>query len=784
MKNLVIVESPHKAETFSKFLGPDYKVMSSVGHIRDLKKKGMSVDIDGDFSPIYEIPADKKEVVKKLKAAAKEADTVWLASDEDREGEAIAWHLAEVLGLDPKTTNRIVFHEITEPAMRYALAHPRHIDLNLVNAQQAHRVMDRIVGFELSPVLWKKIKPSLSAGRVQSVDVRLICEREKEIRDFVPVPFFRMDALFATPSGQTFKARAPKRYDSEKEALDFLDSCAEAEKKGSPSFTVADVTVSPVTRKPQPPFTTPALQKEANRRLGFTVNTTMRVAQKLYEEGLITYMRTDSTNLSEIALRDIAREVTREFGADYVKTRRYHVKSKGAQEAHEAIRPTYMERATINGTPQEQKLYTLIRNHTIASQMADAVLEKTNVDIKLGDEVAFKATGQTLKFEGFLKAFGSAKKQLAADADDENTLLPPLSTGMQLTAKEISAVQSFTQAPPRYTEGTLVDKMKELGIGRPATYGTIISTIQERGYVAHGDKDGTPRPYDVYTLKDGKVDKKVLTENTGSTKGRLVPTDTGLVVNEFLTQYFPDILDYNFTASMEEKFDDIAQGKLPWQKEMEDFYKEFHPEIEKVDSMRLDHKVGERILGTDPKSGKRVSAKIGRYGPVVQIGEASDDEKPQFATIPENIPMSEITLEEALKLFELPRVLGEMEGETVKASEGRYGPYVQLGRFFVSIPADKDPRTITLAEAVQLIDEKRQAEAKKEIKLFPEAPEIKVLNGRYGPYIAVMKEGAKKTTNYKIPKGTDPASLTLDQIHTLMEQQDNAPKRPARRKKQ
>lgn len=778
MKNLVIVESPHKAETFSKFLGKDYKVMSSVGHIRDLRKKGMSVDIDGDFSPIYEIPADKKEVVKKLKAAAKEADTVWLASDEDREGEAIAWHLAEVLGLDPATTKRIVFHEITEPAMRYALAHPRHIDLNLVNAQQARRVLDRIVGFELSPVLWKKIKPSLSAGRVQSVDVRLVCEREQEIRDFVPVPFYRADAVFSAAGG-AFKARAPKRFDSEADARQFLDRCADAEKSGTPKFTVADISVSPVTRKPQPPFTTPALQKEANRRLGFSVNTIMRIAQKLYEEGLITYMRTDSTNLSEIALKDIASVVEKDFGKDYVKTRRYHVVSKGAQEAHEAIRPTYMDRATINGTPQEQKLYTLIRNHTIASQMADARLEKTNVDIALGGETIFKATGETMKFDGFLKAFGQQKNSFDKTASDsgDNTLLPPLSKGMELDPEEITVTQSFTQPPARYTEGTLIDKMKELGIGRPATYATFVSTIQERGYVVHGDKEGTPRDYDVFTLRDGEISKKVLTENTGSTRGKLVPTDTGLVVNEFLTQYFPDILDYNFTASMEEKFDDIARGELPWQKEMADFYKNFHPEIEKVDSMRMEHKVGERILGNDPKSGKRVSAKIGRFGPVVQIGEATDEEKPQFASIPENLSMSEISLEEALKLFELPRTLGTLDGETVKASEGRFGPYVQIGRMFVSIPADKDPRTITLAEAGELIAAKKEAEAKKEIKVFPEEPAIKVLNGRFGPYIAYMKEGARKAVNYKIPKGTDPASLSLEEIRKLMEAQDAAPKR-------
>lgn len=778
MKNLVIVESPHKAETIGKFLGSDFKVMSSVGHIRDLKKKGMSVNIDGDFSPEYEIPADKREVVRKLRAAAKEASAVWLASDEDREGEAIAWHLAEVLGLDPRTTNRIVFHEITKPAIEYAIAHPRHIDIDRVNAQQARRVLDRIVGFELSPVLWKKIRPSLSAGRVQSVAVRLICEREKEIEDFKATPFFRLAAVFVTPEGKAFKAVSPRRFDSEADARAFLGRCDGAR------FTVGDVSVKPVKRRPSPPFTTSTLQQEAGRKLGFGVSTTMRVAQKLYEEGLITYMRTDSTNLSELALRDIARLVTDEYGSEYLNERHYHVVSKGAQEAHEAIRPTYMDRASIQGTPQEVKLYNLIRRRTLASQMADAVLEKTNVDIMLSGETAFKASGETMKFEGFMKVYANPDQEAPdASLNDDNVLLPRVEKGMDLLAREVTATERFTQAPARYNEAALVHKMEELGIGRPSTYAPTIATIQQRGYIAHGEKEGTPRDYMQITLRDGKVTEKTLTENTGSDRGKLVPTDTGRVVNDFLTDYFPDILDYNFTARIEEKFDDIAEGKLPWRKEMEDFYKGFHPYIERVDAMRMDHKVGERVLGNDPKTGRRVSAKIGRFGPVVQIGEASDEEKPQFATIPEELSMSTITLEEALKLFELPRVLGTFEEKPVKASVGRFGPYVQLGSLFVSLPNDIDVRAVTVRQAIDLIEAKRADEAKKEIKAFDELPGVKVLNGRYGPYIAYMKEGARKAVNYKIPKGTDPAALTADEVKALMEAQDAAPKRTARRRK-
>lgn len=776
MKNLVIVESPAKAKTIEKFLGPDYKVMSSFGHIRDLRKKGISVDVDKDFAPVYEIPADKKELVRKLKAAAKDADMVWLASDEDREGEAIAWHLYEVLGLKPESTKRIVFHEITKPAILNAIANPRDIDIDRVNAQQARRVLDRIVGFELSPVLWKKIRPSLSAGRVQSVAVRLICEREKEVEAFVPQPFFRVNALFETPDGRSFKAECPRRLDSESAARDFLDVCSKA------GFSVSDIAVKPVTRKPAPPFTTSTLQQEAGRKLGFSVNTTMRVAQKLYEDGRITYMRTDSTNLSDLALNDIASAIKTTYGAEYLETRRYHTHSKGAQEAHEAIRPTYVSDADIPGTDQERRLYRLIWCRAVASQMSEARLEKTNVEIAVsGSEDVFRATGETLKFEGFMKVYDNPDADVPAAGDGGSGLLPAMRKGETLADREITATQRFTQAPARYTEASLVKKMEELGIGRPSTYAPTISTIQQRGYIAHGEKEGIPRAYDVLTLKDGTVTMQTRTENAGSDRGRLVPTDTGMVVNEFLTCYFPDILDYNFTARIEEKFDEIAEGQLPWQKEMSDFYEGFHPFIEKVDSMRMEHKVGERVLGTDPASGRRVSVKIGRFGPVVQIGEATDEEKPLFASLNENQSLQTITLEEALKLFELPRRLGEFEGEAVSAAIGRFGPYVRHGKSFVSIPKELAPQTITLEEAVELIERKRTEDARKVIKTFEELPGVEVLHGRFGPYIAYRKEGARKAVNYKIPKGTDPEALTSEEVKALMEAQDAAPKKTRRK---
>ena len=761
MKNLVIVESPAKAKTIEKFLGKDFKVMSSYGHIRDLGKKGLGItDESKDFEVEYEIPADKKELVKKLKRAAKEADTVWLASDEDREGEAIAWHLFEVLGLKQDNTRRIVFHEITRPAILHAIENPRNIDLDRVNAQQARRVLDRIVGFELSPVLWKKIKPSLSAGRVQSVAVRLICEREKEIASFSSESFFRVNALFDTKGGKNrFKAELSRRLADETQAHALLEKC------NASSFEVKDINIRPVKRSPAPPFTTSTLQQEASKRLGFSVNQTMVIAQKLYEDGHITYMRTDSLNLSSLAMNDIAKTVGEEFGEKYHKARHYHTSSKGAQEAHEAIRPTYISNRTVAGSAQEQKLYDLIWRRAVASQMSDAELERTVVDIQAqgDDSVTFKAEGEVLKFDGFLKLY------LSDDHQEKSNLLPALSPGETLEAIEISATERFTLPPARYTEATLVKKMEDLGIGRPSTYAPTISTIQARDYVEKGEKEGEKRQYRQLVLSKGKISSNTLSENTGSEKGKLLPTDIGMIVNDFLTDNFPDILDYNFTARVEEKFDEIAEGKLGWKDEISGFYGGFHPEIERINALRLDHKVGERQLGTDPKSGRPVSVKIGRFGPVVQIGLASDEEKPMFASLAAGQSISTITLEEALKLFELPRTIGEFEGKKVTAAIGRFGPYIRHDNAYVSIPKDNTPQAITLEEAIALIEGKRRKEAESHIKDFPEMPGLQVLNGRFGPYLAYKPEGARKATNYKLPKNIDPASLSFEEASRIME---------------
>lgn len=780
MKNLMIVESPHKAKTIEKFLGPDYKVMSSVGHIRDLQKRGMSVDIDDGFSPVYEIPADKKDIVRQLKAASKNADMVYLASDEDREGEAIAWHLYEVLGLTPENSRRIVFHEITKPAILNALANPRGIDIDRVNAQQARRVLDRIVGFELSPILWKKIKPALSAGRVQSVATRLICEREKEIRNFTPESFWRINAVFYTAEGKSLKAEGTNKFSSEADARVFLDKCLGKE------FRISDISVKPITRKPLPPFTTSTLQQDAGRRLGFPVKLTMSLAQKLYEEGLITYMRTDSTNLSEMAIREISKAVSEDYGKEYLNVRHYHTNSKGAQEAHEAIRPTYISRRSITGTSQEQKLYDLIWKRAVASQMSDARLEKTNIDIdfasKESAQTPFRAEGEIIRFEGFMRAYGIE----AADDSDTKTsdaILPPLAVEDVLSAQSITATERFTLPPARYSEASLVKKMEELGIGRPSTYASTVSTIQARGYVKHGENEGTPRQYHRLTAANGKISDNILSENAGSNRGKLIPTDVGMVVNDFLTEYFPDILDYNFTARVEEKFDDIAEGKLPWQQELSNFYTGFHPHIDEVNSMRSENKVGERVLGIDPASGRRVSAKIGRFGPVVQIGEVSDEEKPRFASLGENQSLNTITLEEALELFDLPRTLGTYEEKPVTASVGRFGPYVHHDKLFVSIPKDMSPHTVTLDQAIELINAKRLAESNKLIKTFDELPGVEVLNGRFGPYVAYRPAKTRKAINYKIPKGTDAASLTADDVRKLMADQDAAPKSPRRTSK-
>lgn len=768
LKNLVIVESPAKAKTIEKFLGKDYKVMSSYGHIRDLNKKKFSIDVANGFAPVYEIPDDKKALVSELKSAVKKADTVWLASDEDREGEAIAWHLCEVLGLDPENTKRIVFHEITKNAIENAIQHPRSIDLNRVDAQQARRVLDRIVGFELSPVLWKKIKPALSAGRVQSVAVRLIVEREEEIKNFKSESFYRVNGLFHTVGNGVLRAELGKRLHDIEEARQFLADCNGA------TFKVGAVTVKPVSKSPAPPFTTSTLQQEAARKLGFTVSQTMMVAQRLYEAGHITYMRTDSLNLSALAIDAIAKEINGKLGENYLKTRHYHTKSKGAQEAHEAIRPTDISMHSIDGSAQEKKLYGLIWKRTIASQMADAEIEKTTVEIEPSTrQEHFTATGEVIKFDGFLKVYIESKDD--EELEEDSSRLPAIKEGAVVSAEEITATERFTQQPPRYTEASLVKKMEELGIGRPSTYAPTISTIQTREYVEKGEKPGSERDYNVLSLRDGAIKDELHSEIVGSDKGKLIPTDIGVVVNDFLTRYFPSILDYDFTAKMEEKFDDIAEGNLPWNEEIATFYNIFHPDVDQALNMRLEHKVGERILGVDP-AGRQVSVKIGRFGPLVQIGDGEGEEKPQFASLLKGQSVSTITLEEALKLFEFPRNLGTFEDAEVTVAIGRFSPYIKHKGKFVSIPKDMAPAAITLAEAETLILNKRESESKNLLKTFDEEPDMQILNGPYGPYISYNK------TNYKIPRTVEsPADLTIDQCREIIKEQDAKPKKPSRR---
>lgn len=770
INNLVIVESPAKAKTIEKFLGKEYKVMSSCGHIRDLSKKDFSIEGNHTFEPEYEISPDKTEIVENLRKAASKAKTVWLASDEDREGEAIAWHLYVVLGLKPENTRRIVFHEITKPAILNAIEHPRDIDLNLVDAQQARRLLDRIVGFELSPVLWKKIKPALSAGRVQSVAVRLIVERENEIRNFKTESYYRVTARFLSPDGETVKAELSKRLADEKEAEAFLSDCADA------SFKVTDVTVRPIKKSPAPPFTTSTLQQEASRRLGFTVSQTMMVAQHLYEAGHITYMRTDSLNLSALALKSISDEIKSSMGERYLKTRHYHTKSKGAQEAHEAIRPTYIDKHDIEGSQQEKRLYALIWKRTIASQMADAELEKTTVDIEpSAREEHFTAQGEVIRFDGFLRVYSESSDD--APAEMSEGMLPPLKKGDTLGLKEMTAAERYTQHPPRYTEATLVKKMEELGIGRPSTYAPTISTIQQREYVEKSNLEGTPRTFTTLTLEKGKVTKSDTTSTVGADKGKLMPTDIGIVVNDFLTDNFPNVLNYNFTADLEERFDLVAEGKAQWKKEIRGFYDVFHPEVERANDMRLEHKVGERVLGTDPASGKPVSVKIGRFGPVVQIGESTDEEKPRFASLRKDQSVFDITLADALKLFELPRDLGSFEDETVTVAAGRFGPYIRHAGKFVSIPRTLSPLDITLDEAVDLIKAKREADSKKLVKTFDEDPELQILNGRYGMYLSYKKN------NYKLPKTVeDPAALTREECLAIIESQESKPRRTSTRR--
>ena len=767
-KNLVIVESPAKAKTIEKFLGESYKVLSSYGHIRDLQKSDLGIDIKNHFKPLYEIPEDKKALVKQLQGEAKKADMVWLASDEDREGEAISWHLYEVLNLTPEKTKRIVFHEITKTAILRAIENPRGINTDLVNAQQARRVLDRLVGFELSPVLWRKIKPSLSAGRVQSVAVRLIVEREREVHAFVSEPSYRVTSVFVTAEGAELRAELGARFKTKEEALAFLESCKNA------TFTIEDVATRLLKKSPAPPFTTSTLQQEAARKLGYSVAQTMSIAQRLYESGLITYMRTDSVNLSDFALAASREEIQKLMGEKYVYMRHFATKTKGAQEAHEAIRPTDMTNKTIEGTAQEKRLYGLIWKRMLASQMADAELEKTTATISIGHETAsllsspaekFTATGQMVVFDGFLRVYKESYDE-EAEQEDESRLLPNITIGQTLTRKEITAVQRYSQAPSRYTEASLVRKLEELGIGRPSTYAPTISTIQNRDYVVKGSKEGVERPYEVLQLVGNDVTETIRTEMTGSEKSKLLPTDVGIVVNDFLIEYFPTIMDYNFTAKVEKQFDEVAEGECTWTDMMENFYENFHPlVVETLEAKNTNKAKGERILGTDPVSGRQVSVKIGRYGPVAQIGLQEDEEKPLFAPLRKEFSLETITLEEALELFKLPRTLGEWEGKAIHVGVGRFGPYVRYDNQFVSIPKDKDPLEVTFEEAQELIQAKRDADAKKLIREFAEEPELKVLNGRFGPYISYKK------SNYKIPKDVEAQDLDVEACMKLIELQ-------------
>lgn len=766
--NLVIVESPAKAKTIEKFLGKDFKVMSSYGHIRDLKKKEISIDAN-TLQPCYEIPDDKKRLVADLKAKAKAAKKIWLASDEDREGEAISWHLCEVLGLDEAKTSRIVFHEITQSAILNAIETPRHINMNLVNAQQARRVLDRIVGFKLSPVLWRKVKPSLSAGRVQSVVVRLIVDREREIQNFNAETYYRVNAIFLMEQNdgtvQEVKAELDRRFHDHDDAMAFLERCKDS------VFTVSSVAKKPLKRTPAPPFTTSTLQQEATRKLGFTVSQTMMIAQRLYESGRITYMRTDSVNLSQLCLGASKAEVTKLYGKEYSKVRNYHTSARGAQEAHEAIRPTYMNEPEIQGTVQERRLYELIWKRTLASQMADAVIEKTTVTIDIdGQEEHFVANGEVISFDGFIKAYRESIDD-DNDGDDVANMLPSMKKGDVLKSKEIVSTERFSQSPIRYTEASLVKKMEELGIGRPSTYAPTISTIQQREYVQKGDKKGEERQYVVDTLKGSKISSKQKKEVFGNEKGKLIPTDTGIVVNDFLMENFKDIMEFDFTAKVEAEFDKIAAGKKEWSKMMKSFDKEFEPQVDKVMNSRQEHKAGEREIGIDPKSGKPVFVKIGRFGPVVQIGSADDAEKPRFAQMPKDKTMDSLTLEEALELFRLPRELDEYEGEKIVIGMGRFGAYVLYNKQYVSLPKDADPLTITLDEAIVLIEEKKSQEQQRHIKTFEEDAMMEVLNGRYGPYISYDGQ------NYRLPKQfhARAAELTYEECKRIV---DETPVRP------
>jgi DNA topoisomerase I len=764
-KNLVIVESPAKAKTIEKFLGKDYHVMSSFGHIRDLAEKGIGIDFENNYEPQYVVSSDKKKLVSELKKATKESETIWLASDEDREGEAIAWHLYEELKLKKENTRRIVFHEITKDAILHAIENPRDIDVNLVDAQQARRVLDRIVGFELSPILWRKVRPSLSAGRVQSVAVRLIVEREREINQFNAEANYRVSAIFTSVDANgkpvELKAELQQRFATKAEAQAFLETCKNAQ------FSVDNIITKPAKKSPAPPFTTSTLQQEAARKLGFSVAQTMQVAQRLYEAGKITYMRTDSVNLSDLALGTSKAEIISMAGEKYVHIRKFTTKSKGAQEAHEAIRPSYMNAHTVEGTSQEKRLYELIWKRTIASQMADAELEKTSIYISVsGSKLQFVSSGEVIVFDGFLKVYMESTDD-EADAENES-LLPAMKNGEKLQSVEIIAQERFSQKPPRYGEASLVRKMEELGIGRPSTYAPTISTIQNRSYVEKGDRPAEKREYNVLKLKAGKITDKIKEENTGAEKSKLFPTDIGTVVNDFLTEYFPGILNYNFTADVEKEFDSIADGEIKWTIAIDKFYKKFHPIVE--DTMKnSERQVGERILGVDPASGRQLSVKIGKYGPLAQIGTVEEEEKPVFASLLKSQSIESITLEEALDLFKLPRQVGEFEGKVMTVAIGRFGPYIRHDSSFYSLPKTDDPMEVSTERAIEIIEEKREVEKNRIIQTLGENGEIQVLNGRFGPYFTCDK------VNYKIfPKGTDPLTLTLERCQELMAAQPEA----------
>lgn len=772
--NLVIVESPAKAKTIEKFLGKDFKVMSSYGHIRDLKKKELSID-ESTLEPDYEIPEEKKKIVAELKKNAKAATKIWLASDEDREGEAISWHLCEVLGLDEEKTSRIVFHEITKPAILEAIQTPRHLDMNLVNAQQARRVLDRLVGFKLSPVLWRKVKPALSAGRVQSVAVKLIVEREREIQSFKSEPYYRINATFFVTdtdgSQNEVKAELDRRFNSHDEAMAFLEKCKNA------NFVVDNIVKKPLKRVPAPPFTTSTLQQEAARKLGFTVSQTMMVAQRLYESGRITYMRTDSVNLSSLAINASKKEIVESYGAEYSNPRKFHTNSKGAQEAHEAIRPTFINTEGLDWTNQERRLYDLIWKRTIASQMADAQIEKTTVTIDInGAEEKFVANGEVVVFDGFLKVYRESIDEESTSGQDEVHMLPSLRVNDKMECKEIVSTERFSQGPVRYTEASLVHKMEELGIGRPSTYAPTISTIQQREYVQKGDKKGEERSYVINTLKGSTITTRNKKEMVGSEKGKLLPTDIGIVVNDFLQKNFPDIMDYNFTAKVENQFDQIAEGKEEWKAMMQKFDKTFEPVVENVIQQRSEHKAGERQLGVEPQTGKPVFVKIGRFGPVVQIGSADDEEKPRFSQLPKDKSIETITLDEALELFKLPRILGDYEGSEISIGVGRFGPYVLHDKKYVSLPKGEDPMTISLDAAIELIEEKRKQEKERHIKAFDEDPKLELLKGRYGPYLSYDGK------NYHIDKKLQDKALAGDMEYAeCMEIIKNAPEPKAKR---